>query len=54
MADQCRDAPKVKQRLLDEDGLLVDVDFALRPDKFSVVLTVERSDSALYTIEAAS
>ncbi len=50
MADECRNAPLIVQRLLDEDGLLVDVDYALRADTSSNVLWVREESENVFRI----
>ncbi len=54
MADTCRDAPLIVQRLIDEDGLLVDVDYALRPDTSGNVLWVREESENVFRIRTSN
>tara|TARA_R110002096_G_scaffold436100_1_gene667697 strand:- start:61980 stop:62672 length:693 start_codon:yes stop_codon:yes gene_type:complete len=51
MASDCRNAPLIVQRLVDEDGLLVDVDYALRPDTSKNVLYVTEESPNVFRIK---
>jgi phosphosulfolactate phosphohydrolase-like enzyme len=52
MADECRNAPLIVQRLIDEDGLLVDVDYSLRVDTSKAVLYVTEESENVFRIHS--